>query len=154
MRGDILYLYWLHNFLSTWWALWTQRDWHGSALKEIQPRSSCRISAHLSGKLWTLMEWLVLDIRLQMDFSGYSGWAFTRRVYITDTPRLKVGRGGMITKLICCFEHWNFLPLYFITNSYQLLAFFSVGFLYILLQKFIFSILIHNPKMLYKTCRT
>ena len=64
----------------------------------------------------------------------------------TGTPRLKGGRGGMVTKLICCFEHYNGLPLYFIANSYLLLACFSVGFLYILVQKLVFSILTHNPQ--------
>ena len=53
--------------------------------------------------------------------------------------------GGMLTKLICCFEHYNGLILYFITDSDLLLASFSVGFLYILEQKLIFSILTHNP---------
>ena len=52
----------------------------------------------------------------------------------------------MITKQICFFEHSNGLPLYFITNYYLLLDYFSVGFLYILVPKLIFSILTHNPK--------
>ena len=47
------------------------------------------------------------------------------------TPRLKGGRGTMITKLISFCEHYNGLVLYFITDSYLLLACFSVGFLYI-----------------------
>ena len=36
------------------------------------------------------------------------------------TPRLKGGRGGMLTKLICCFKHYNCIILYFITDSYLL----------------------------------
>ena len=71
-------------------------------------------------------------------------------MYKSGTPRLKGGRRGVITNLICCFEHWNHLLIYFITNSYLLLACFCVGFLYILVQKLIFSILTHNPK---KLCR-
>ena len=65
-------------------------------------------------------------------------------------PSLKGGRGWLFNKLISFCEHYNGLPLYFITNSYLLLAYFSVGFLYILVQKMIFSILTHNPK---KLCR-
>ena len=52
----------------------------------------------------------------------------------------------MLTKLIYFFEKYNGLHLYFITDSYLLLACFSVGFLHILVQKLIFSILTHNPK--------
>ena len=63
----------------------------------------------------------------------------------TSTPRLEGGRGGL-TKLKCCFEHYYGLSLYFITDSYLLLVSFYVGFLYILVQKLIFSILTHNPK--------
>ena len=56
------------------------------------------------------------------------------------------GWKGVLTKLIYFYEHYNGLPLYFITNSYLLLAFFYVVFLYILVQKLMFSILTHNPK--------
>ena len=61
------------------------------------------------------------------------------------TQRLK-GGGGVLTKLISFSEHYNGLVLYFITDSYLLLACFSVSFLYILVQKLIFLILTHNPK--------
>ena len=44
------------------------------------------------------------------------------------------------------FEHYNGLILYFIMDSYLLLASFSVGLLYILVQKLISSILTHNQK--------
>ena len=73
-----------------------------------------------------------------------------------DTPRLKGGRGEILTKLICCFEHYNGLILYFITDSYLLLASLSVGFLYILVQNRTFSILTHNiiQKTMYKIHRT
>ena len=53
---------------------------------------------------------------------------------------------GVLTKLIYFCEHYNDLPLYFITNSSLLLSCFSVGFLYILVQKLIFLILTHNSK--------
>ena len=62
------------------------------------------------------------------------------------TPSLKGGRGGVLTKVILFCEHYNGLVLYFITDSYLLLYFFSVGFLYILVQKLTFLILTHNPK--------
>ena len=41
----------------------------------------------------------------------------------------------MLTKLICCFQQYNGIIIYFIMDNYLLLASFSVGFLYILLQK-------------------
>ena len=50
-------------------------------------------------------------------------------------PVLKGGGGRMLTKLICFYEHYNGLVIYFITNSYLLLACFYVGSLYILIQK-------------------
>ena len=62
------------------------------------------------------------------------------------TPRLKGGRGMMLTKLISFIKHYNGLILYFITESYLLLACFYVVFLYILVKKLIFSILTHNLK--------
>ena len=40
---------------------------------------------------------------------------------------------------------YNGIPLYSMTRSYLLLACFSVGFLYILVQNLIFLILTHNP---------
>ena len=52
----------------------------------------------------------------------------------------------MLTKLICYFEHYNVIIIYLIVDSCLLLAFFSVGFPYILVQKLILSILTHNPK--------
>ena len=52
----------------------------------------------------------------------------------------------MITNIIYFGEHYNGHPIYFITDSYLFLACFSLGFLYILTQKLIFSILTHNPK--------
>ena len=58
------------------------------------------------------------------------------------------GGGGVLTKLICCFEHYNGLIIYFITDSYLILATLSLGLLYILLQKLRFPILTHNPKNL------
>ena len=42
-------------------------------------------------------------------------------------------------------KYYN-LPFYFITNYYLLLACFSVGFLYTIVQNIIFLILTHNPK--------
>ena len=42
---------------------------------------------------------------------------------------------------------------YFITDYYLLLDSFSVGFLYTLRQKLIFSNLTHNTKTMYKICR-
>ena len=60
----------------------------------------------------------------------------------------------MLTKLICFYEHYNGLVLYFITNFYLLLDCFSVGFLDILLQKMIFPIWTHKPKNYVETCRT
>ena len=54
--------------------------------------------------------------------------------------------GGILTKPIYFYEKYDGLVLYFITNSYLLLASFYVGFLYILVQNLIFSILTHNPK--------
>ena len=52
----------------------------------------------------------------------------------------------MLTNQIYIFEPYNVLPLYFITGSYLHLSYFSVGFLYILLQKLLFSFLTHNPR--------
>ena len=52
----------------------------------------------------------------------------------------------MLTKLISFINHYNGLILYFITESYLLLACFYVVFLYILVKKLIFSILTHNLK--------
>ena len=52
------------------------------------------------------------------------------------TLRLKGGGGGgTITKLIFFCEHYNSLPISFITNVYLLLACLYVGFLYIQVQK-------------------
>ena len=65
------------------------------------------------------------------------------------TPRLKGGE-GVLNNLICCFEHYNGLIICFITDSYLLLAYLHVGFLYILVQNLIFLILTHNPP---KLCR-
>ena len=62
------------------------------------------------------------------------------------TPRLNKGRGWRLNNQICSFEHCNGLVLYFIANSYLLLACFSVGFLYILVQNLLFSMKPHNPK--------
>ena len=81
---------------------------------------------------------MVLAIRPRIDFSGSSIRASTRRVHTTGTPGGKVGRGGIITKLSCFFNKFYGLPLYSITHCYLLLACFSVGFLYILVQKLIF----------------
>ena len=50
------------------------------------------------------------------------------------TPRLKGRKGRMLTKLISFCEIYDGLVLYFITNSYLLLACFSVGFLYLIAQ--------------------
>ena len=54
------------------------------------------------------------------------------------TQSLKGGRGRLLTKRICCFEHYNGLIHYFITDSYLILVSFSIGFLYTLKQKLIF----------------
>ena len=54
--------------------------------------------------------------------------------------------GGVLTNLISLCENYNGFVLYFISNSYMLLACFSVNFLYILVQKLILLILTHNPK--------
>ena len=49
--------------------------------------------------------------------------------------------GGVgLTNIICCFKQYNGLTIYsFFTDSYLLLASFSFGFLYILVQKLIFN---------------
>ena len=54
------------------------------------------------------------------------------RMHKKVTLRLKGGRGGggLLANLIFCFEHYNGIILYFIMDSYLLLAYFSVGFLY------------------------
>ena len=44
---------------------------------------------------------------------------------------------GVLNKIILFCEHYIGIPLYFIANSYLLLDFFSVGFLYIILQNLI-----------------
>ena len=68
------------------------------------------------------------------------------------TPRLNGCRGRMLTHLSCFYEQYNGIVLYFITNSYLLLACFYVGFLYTLVQKLIFLILTHNQKKLCRKC--
>ena len=60
----------------------------------------------------------------------------------------------MLTKLISFCEHYNVLFIYFITNSYLLLDCFYVGFLYILVQELIFTILTHNLKNPVEMCTT
>ena len=52
----------------------------------------------------------------------------------------------MLTKLIYFCEHYNDIVLYYITDSYLLIACLSIGILDILVQKLIFSIFNHNPK--------
>ena len=48
------------------------------------------------------------------------------------TPGLKGGRGGVLTKIIFFCEHYNGIALYFVTDYYLVIDYFSVGFLYIL----------------------
>ena len=50
-RGKLLYLYYFNNFLRTVWALWNQRPWPISALKEILPRREDGISRPLIGEV-------------------------------------------------------------------------------------------------------
>ena len=64
--------------------------------------------------------------------------SYLARMYKKVTPRLNGGTKTMLTNLIYFYEHYNGLVFYFITNSYLPLACFSVGFLYILVQKLIF----------------
>ena len=54
----------------------------------------------------------------------------------------------MLTNPISFCEQYNVIILYFVTDSYLLLACFSVGFLYILVQNLIFLILTHIPRTL------
>ena len=70
------------------------------------------------------------------------------RMYKKGTPRLK---GGVLTEIICCFEHYWCYSSFYLWTLYLLLASFYVGFLYILVQNLTILFLPITQKTMYKT---